>query len=84
MTGFGISFTGSDIAAGETVLRRGEVLTSRETGVLAAVGRARSLVRRRPRVAVPFDRRREIIRPARNASRAGLRFERQNSRRRGS
>ena len=50
--GFGISFTGSDIAAGETVLRRGEVLTSRETGVLAAVGRARVLVRRRPRVAI--------------------------------
>lgn len=50
--GFGISFTGSDIAAGETILRRGEVLASRETGVLAAVGRARVLVRQRPRVAV--------------------------------
>src|SRR5207302_3138420 len=37
---------------GETVLRRGELLTSRETGVLAALGLARVSVVRRPRVAV--------------------------------
>ncbi len=36
--GSGLSFAGSDMAAGETVLRRGQVLTSRETGVLAALG----------------------------------------------
>lgn len=50
--GFGVSFAGSDIAAGETVLRRGDLLTSRETGVLAAVGAAEVSVWRRPRVAV--------------------------------
>jgi putative molybdopterin biosynthesis protein len=36
--GSGVSFAGTDITAGETVLRRGHVLTSRDTGVLAAVG----------------------------------------------
>src|SRR5690606_30278776 len=43
---------GGDIARGETVLRRGAVLTSRELGMLAAVGRAEAGVLRRPRVAV--------------------------------
>ncbi|MGQ9575226.1 MAG: molybdopterin biosynthesis protein [Thermoguttaceae bacterium] len=50
--GFGVSFAATDIAAGETVLRRGQVLGSRETGVLAAVGAARISVWRRPRVAI--------------------------------
>ncbi len=50
--GHGVSFAGSDIAAGETVLWRGQPLTSRETGVLAAVGRHRVAVRRRPVVAI--------------------------------
>lgn len=50
--GFGVSFTGTDIAAGETVLRRGEVLGSRETGVLASIGQSRVRVRRRPKVAI--------------------------------
>jgi len=50
--GFGVSFAGTDIAAGETVLRAGEVLTSRETGVLAAIGKSEVSVRRRPVVAV--------------------------------
>jgi len=50
--GFGVSFAGTDIAAGETVLRRGELLTSRETGVLAAIGVDKAEVWRRPRVAV--------------------------------
>ena len=35
--GFGVSFAGTDVAAGETALRRGEILSSRETGVLAAI-----------------------------------------------
>ncbi|HEY1299900.1 MAG TPA: molybdopterin biosynthesis protein [Stellaceae bacterium] len=47
-----ISFAGSDIARGETVLRAGQVLTSREIGMLAAVGRATVEVWRRPRVAI--------------------------------
>jgi len=50
--GFGVSFAGSDITAGETVLRRGEVLGSRETGVLAAVGIERLAVWRQPVVAI--------------------------------
>jgi putative molybdopterin biosynthesis protein len=50
--GTNITFTGTDIGKGETVLRRGELLTSRETGVLAALGLARVSVVRRPRVAV--------------------------------
>jgi molybdopterin molybdotransferase/putative molybdopterin biosynthesis protein len=50
--GFGISYAGSDVTAGETVLRRGEVLSSRETGVLAAIGAERVTVWRKPKVAV--------------------------------
>jgi putative molybdopterin biosynthesis protein len=50
--GNGLSFAGSDIGAGETVLRRGDVLTSRETGVLAAIGVERVHVWQMPRVAI--------------------------------
>lgn len=51
-SGFGVSFTGTDIGAGETVLRPGQQLTSRETGVLAAIGVDRVKVIRQPRVAI--------------------------------
>ena len=50
--GFGVSFAGSDMVAGETVLRRGDLLTSRETGVLAAIGADAVSVWRKPRVAI--------------------------------
>src|SRR5205814_1030363 len=50
--GANITFTGTDIAAGEMVLHAGEPLTSRETGVLAAIGIAEVPVLRRPRVAI--------------------------------
>ena len=50
--GFGVTFAGTDISAGEMVLPRGEQLTSRDTGVLAAVGIDRVPVWRKPRVAV--------------------------------
>jgi putative molybdopterin biosynthesis protein len=50
--GFGVSFAGTDVAAGETVLRRGQLLTSRETGVLAAIGAGQVTVWRRPKVAI--------------------------------
>lgn len=50
--GFGISFAGTDIAVGETVLRTGTVLTSRETGVLAALGQEYVEVWRRPHVMI--------------------------------
>jgi putative molybdopterin biosynthesis protein len=50
--GNNLSFAGTDIGRGEMILRRGERLTSRETGVLAALGIAAVGVVRRPRVAV--------------------------------
>lgn len=50
--GNSITFTGTDIGQGEIILRGGELLTSRETGVLAALGLAEVSVVRRPRVAI--------------------------------
>jgi putative molybdopterin biosynthesis protein len=50
--GSGISFAGTDITAGETVLRQGQLLTSRDTGVLAAIGVAKVTVWRKPIVAI--------------------------------
>jgi putative molybdopterin biosynthesis protein len=47
-----VAFAGSDLARGETVLRAGQRLTSREIGMLAAVGRATIEVCRKPRVAI--------------------------------
>lgn len=47
-----VSYAGSDIARGETVMRRGTRLGSREIGMLAACGLAAANVVRRPRVAV--------------------------------
>lgn len=60
--GFGISFAGTDISVGETVLRLGTVLTSRETGVLAAIGENLVDVRRQPRVTI-ISTGNEIIAP---------------------
>lgn len=48
--GANLSHAGSDIACGETVFRAGDVLSSRETAVLAALGLSRVQVVRRPRV----------------------------------
>jgi putative molybdopterin biosynthesis protein len=50
--GAGITFAGTDIARGERVLRKGTVLTARETGVLAALGIARVAVIRKPRIGI--------------------------------
>ncbi|WP_149539595.1 molybdopterin biosynthesis protein [Siccirubricoccus phaeus] len=47
-----IGFAGSDIARGETLLRPGTRITSREIGMLAASGHAAVKVVRQPRVAV--------------------------------
>jgi putative molybdopterin biosynthesis protein len=47
-----IAFAGSDIARGETLLRRGTLIGSREIGMLAACGVAETDVVRRPKVAV--------------------------------
>ena len=48
----GVSLAGSDIGAGEVVLRVGELLGYRETGTLAALGEANVSVWRKPKVAV--------------------------------
>jgi putative molybdopterin biosynthesis protein len=48
----GVSLAGSDIGAGEVVLRIGELLGYRETGTLAALGEANVSVWRKPKVAV--------------------------------
>lgn len=50
--GENISAAGSDIMAGELVLRKGETITPREIGVLAALGADKTKVFRRPRVAI--------------------------------
>ncbi len=47
-----ISYAGSDIARGETLLRRGARIGSREIGMLAACGLSHVDVVRRPKVAV--------------------------------
>jgi putative molybdopterin biosynthesis protein len=51
-TGQCIAWAGGDIARGETVLHAGALLTSREIGVLAAIGCASVQVYRKPRVAI--------------------------------
>jgi putative molybdopterin biosynthesis protein len=63
-SGFGISFAGTDIATGETVLRVSTLLTSRETGVLAAIGEREASVWRQPRVAI-ISTGNELIAPGR-------------------
>ena len=47
-----ISYAGSDMARGETLLRRGQTISSREIGMLAACGLSEIDVVRRPKVAV--------------------------------
>lgn len=60
--GENVSYAGTDIARGETVLRAGTRLTSREIGVIAALGKARAEVYKRPRVAI-FSTGNEIVPP---------------------
>ncbi|GAB4138697.1 MAG: molybdopterin biosynthesis protein [Planctomycetaceae bacterium] len=50
--GANLTYAGTDIATGETILRAGRRLTSREIGVLAAVGITSVLVFHRPRVGI--------------------------------
>ena len=71
--GAGVSFAGTDVAAGETILRKGETLTSRETGVLAAIGTAQVRVWRRPRVGI-LSTGNEIISPG-HPMRPGLIYD---------
>ncbi len=71
--GANVSGAGTDIGRGETVLRRAELLTSRETGVLAALGIASVVVVRKPRVAI-LSTGNELIAPGENM-RPGLVFD---------
>jgi putative molybdopterin biosynthesis protein len=71
--GSAVSFAGTDMGAGETVLLRGTRLSSRETGVLAAIGRASVRAVRRPRVAV-LSTGDEIAQPG-DAFRPGLVYD---------
>jgi putative molybdopterin biosynthesis protein len=60
--GENVSYAGTDIARGETILRAGQQLTSREIGVLAAIGLDEISVYRRPTVAI-FSTGNEIVAP---------------------
>jgi putative molybdopterin biosynthesis protein len=71
--GANITFAGTDIGRGETVLRQGDFLTSRETGVLAALGLTHVAAVRRPRVAL-LSTGDEIIPPG-SPMRPGLVFD---------
>src|ERR1700716_1636757 len=50
--GVAVRHAGEDLRKGERILAAGTVLRAAEIGLLASVGRARILVRKRPRVAV--------------------------------
>lgn len=71
--GAAVSFAGTDIGEGETVLFRGTRLTSRETGVLAAVGCDPVPVVRRPVVAI-LSTGDEIVQPG-EGMRPGLVYD---------
>jgi putative molybdopterin biosynthesis protein len=71
--GANLSYAGTDIGHGETVLFRGARLTSRETGMLAAIGCEHVRVVRRPRVAI-LSTGDEIVEPG-AAMRPGLVYD---------
>ena len=71
--GAAVSFAGTDMGRGETVLFAGATLTSRETGLLAAIGREKVSVVRRPRVAI-LSTGDEIVQPG-ETMRPGLVFD---------
>ncbi|MCS5638156.1 MAG: molybdopterin biosynthesis protein [Myxococcota bacterium] len=71
--GGAVSYAGTDMGQGETVLFAGTRLTSRETGVLAAVGYAEVEVICRPRVAI-LSTGDEIVQPG-EAMRPGLVYD---------
>ena len=66
-----ISYAGSDIARGETLLRKGTRIGSREVGMLAACGLAATEVVRRPRVAV-LSTGDELVEPGQPLKPAGV------------
>ena len=60
--GENVTGTGSDIMTGELILRKFQVITPREIGLLAAAGIAEAQVYRKPRVAI-FSSGDELIKP---------------------
>jgi len=66
-----ISYAGSDIARGETLLRKSTRIGSREIGMLAACGLAVAQVVRRPRVAV-LSTGDELVEPGQPLKAAGV------------
>ncbi len=66
-----ISYAGSDIARGETLLRQATRISSREIGMLAACGLAAAEVVRRPRVAV-LSTGDELVEPGQPLKPAGV------------
>jgi len=66
-----ISFAGSDIARGQTLLRKGTLIGAREVAMLAAVGLAFAPVWRRPRVAV-LSTGDELVQPGQPLPPAGV------------
>jgi putative molybdopterin biosynthesis protein len=66
-----VSYAGSDIARGETLLRKGARIGSREIGMLAACGLAAVDVVRQPRVAV-LSTGDELVEPGRPLTPAGV------------
>ena len=66
-----ITFAGTDIGRGETVLRSGQLLTSRDIGQLAAVGLDQVTVYRKPKVAI-ISTGDEIVQPGRPMIKGGV------------
>lgn len=60
--GSGIAFTGTDVSSGQIILYQGDLLTSRETGILAAIGETKIHVWRQPKIAI-ISTGNEIIAP---------------------
>ena len=71
--GAAVSYAGTDMGRGETILFAGTRLTSRETGLLAAVGCSEVALVRRPRVAI-LSTGDEIVQPG-EAMRPGLVYD---------
>jgi putative molybdopterin biosynthesis protein len=66
-----VAYAGSDIARGETLLRKGVLLGSREIGMLAACGIAAVEVIRKPRIAV-LSTGDELVQPGEALRPAGI------------
>ena len=66
-----VSYAGSDIARGETLLRRGTLIGSREIGMLAACGLALVEVVRKPKIGV-LSTGDELVPPGQTLKEAGI------------